>query len=79
MRSDPTCQDCDAEWDDVEHASFHCITYMEMRAQLQQRIETFLETLVEVMLRGLKSWDKIAYYFRHVITKMREKEVECSQ
>ena len=79
--SDPTCQDCGAGWDDAEHAFFHCITYMEVRAQLQQKIGTLLETetLVEVMLCGPESWDKIACYFRHVITKKREKEVEMQR
>ena len=28
------------------------------------------------MLRGPETWDKIAIYFRHVITKKREKVVE---
>ena len=77
-RSDPTCQDIDAGWNDMEHAFFHCITYMEVQAQLQQKIWILLETetLVEAMLRGPENRDEIACYFRHVITKKREKEVE---
>ena len=77
-RGGPTYQDCGAEWDDAEYALFYCITNMEVRAQLQQRIGTFLETktLVKVMLRGPKSWDKIACYFKHVTTNQRDKEVE---
>ena len=77
-RSDITCQDCGAGSYDAEHAFFHCITYMEVRDQLQQKIGTLLETetLVEAMLRGPETWEKIACYFRYVITKKREKEVE---
>ena len=41
---DPSCQNCGAGWDDAEHAFFHCITFMEVRAQLQQKIGTLLET-----------------------------------
>ena len=77
-RSDQTYQDCGAGWDDAEHALFHCITYMEVRAQLQQKIRTLLEieTLVKAILRGPETWDEIECYFRHVITKKREKKVE---
>ena len=77
-RSDPTCQGCGARWDDAGHAFIHCITYMEVRAQVQQKIRTVLETetLVEAMLRGPETWDDIVCYFRHVITRKREKEVE---
>ena len=61
-RSDPTCQDCGTGWDDAEHAFFRCRVYMEEPDQLQQSIGAPLEpdTVVEVMLRGPESWDKIA-------------------
>ena len=77
-RSDLTCQDCGAGLDDAGHAFFHCTTYTEVWAQLQKKIGTLLETatLVEVMLRGPKTWNEIACYFRYVITNKREKEVE---
>ena len=54
---------------------------MEERDQLQQRIGAPLEpkTLVEDMLRGPESWDKIVCYFRHVITNKTEKEAEILQ
>ena len=57
--------------DDAEHAFFRCKVYTEEREQLQHSIGALLEpeTVVEVMLRGPESWDKIACYFRHVITK----------
>ena len=73
-RSEPTCQDCGAGRNDAEYAFFQCITYMEVRAQLQQKIETLLETetVVKTMLRGPEPWDKITCYFKHVITKKRE-------
>ena len=60
-RNYQTCQDCDAESDDAEHAFFRCIVYMEERAQLQQSIGAPLEpeTVDEVMLRGPESWDKM--------------------
>ena len=31
------------------------------------------------MFRGPESWDNIACYFRHVIKKKREREVELQQ
>ena len=54
-------KDVTQQWDDAEHAFIHCRTYMEVRAQLQQRIGAFSkpETLVEIMLRGPKSWTKL--------------------
>ena len=54
---------------------------MEEWDQLQQSIGAPLEpeTVVEVMMRGQESWDKIACYFRHVITKKTEKEAEIQR
>ena len=51
---------------------------MEERDQLRQGIGTPLEPeiVVEIMLRVSESWNKIACYFRHVITKKTEKEAE---
>ena len=54
---------------------------MEERDQLQQSIGAPLESeiVVEVILRGPESWDKIACYFRHVITNKTEKEAEIQR
>ena len=46
---------------------------MEERDQLRQSIGE-PKTVVEVMLRRSKSWDKIACNFRHVITNNTENE-----
>ena len=80
-RSDPTYQDCGAGSDDAEHAFFRCRVYTEERDQLQHSIGAPLEpeTVVEVMLHGPESWEKIACYFRHVITKKTEKEAEIER
>ena len=80
-RSDLTCQDCGAGSDDAEHAFFRCRVYTEERDQLQHNIGAPLEpkTVVQVMLRGPEFWDKIACYFRHVITKKTEKESEIQR
>ena len=55
--------------------------YMEEQDQLRQSIGAFLEseTVVEVLLRGPESWDKIACYFRYVITNNTEKEAEIQR
>ena len=49
--------------------------------QLHQSIGAALEpeTVVKVMLRGPESWDKIACYFRHVITNKTKKEAEIQR
>ena len=54
---------------------------MEERDQLQKSIGAPLEpeTVVEVIQRGPESWDKIACYFRHVITNKMEKEAEIQE
>ena len=74
-RSDPTCQDCGAGSDDADHAFFRCRVYTKEQDQLQHSIGAPLEpeTVVEVVLCEPESWDKIACYFRHVITKKTEK------
>ena len=80
-RSDPTCQDCGAGSDDAEHAFFRCRVYMEEQDQLRQSIGAPLESeiVADVMLRGPESWDKIACYFRHLITNKTKKEAEIQR
>ena len=54
---------------------------MEERDQLQQSIGASLEpeTVVEDKLRGPEFWDKIACYFRQVITNKMEKGAEIQR
>ena len=73
-RSDPTCQDCGSGSDDVEHTFFRYSVNMDEQDKLRQSIRAPLEPVVEVMLCGPESWDKIAGYSRNVITNKTTKE-----